>query len=284
MIEDKIIQHLGKTPEATAKQITTAIKADRTCVNDALNALRTLAFVECEKRQGSGNDLIYWLAKPAEPPPAPVKAKPKKAAEKPADFAKAPELQYLAPEDYQLPPADPELLASANRMLQDRLDNIAQALRRVGIPALEKADGSEALNGYIEVLAVAWRDANKRAMSAESQRDAWRDSIGNISGEDTPSNAAQHIADLNRELIRLRAENTALKTLNKEMPGFGAAHEQIKTTGTRQPRRPFSVTGLAGYHAGKGQVTLFLDRRLNARSITLPAEKLAQMTGMAGQI
>lgn len=32
------------------------------------------------------------------------------------------------------------------------------------------------------------------------------------------------------ELIRLRAENIALKTLNDALPGFGAAHEALKTT------------------------------------------------------
>lgn len=49
-----------------------------------------------------------------------------------------------------------------------------------------------------------------------------------------------------------------------------------------QPRRPFSVTGLIGYHAGNDKVTLFLDRRLSARSVTLPADKLAQLAEMAG--
>jgi hypothetical protein len=35
---------------------------------------------------------------------------------------KAGELSFLAPEDYEMPPADPALLASANRMLCDRLE------------------------------------------------------------------------------------------------------------------------------------------------------------------
>lgn len=47
------------------------------------------------------------------------------------------------------------------------------------------------------------------------------------------------------------------------------------------PRRPFSITGLAGYHTAPGKVTLFLDRRLSASSITLDAEKLAALTSMA---
>ena len=47
------------------------------------------------------------------------------------------------------------------------------------------------------------------------------------------------------------------------------------------PRRPFTVTGLTGYHATNGRVTLFVDRRLSARSITLPADKLNQLAEMA---
>lgn len=189
--------------------------------------------------------------------------KGREAIATPADFAKTPELQYLAPEDYKLPDADPALLASANRMLQGRLDDAAKALRRVGIPALEKADGCEALNGYIEVFAASWRDANKRAMSAE-----WK------------------LEELRSESTRLRAENTALKTLNEAMPGFGAAHEATKNQSnssqkSHQPRRPFSVTGLTGYHAGGGKVTLFLNRKLSARSITLPAGKLAHLVELA---
>lgn len=49
-----------------------------------------------------------------------------------------------------------------------------------------------------------------------------------------------------------------------------------------QPRKPFSITGLVGYHAGSDKVTLFLDRRLSARSVTFPAAKLAQLADMAG--
>lgn len=48
-----------------------------------------------------------------------------------------------------------------------------------------------------------------------------------------------------------------------------------------KPRRPFSVTGLIGYHAGNEKVTLFLDRRLSARSITLPTEKLSQLVDIS---
>lgn len=61
--------------------------------------------------------------------------------------------------------------------------------------------------------------------TAQSQRNAWRDAIGDISGEDTPENARQYIETLKSKLATRRAENTALKTLNDTMPGFGAAYE-----------------------------------------------------------
>lgn len=90
------------------------------------------------------------------------------------------------------------------------------------------------------------------------------------------------LAEETNEVVRLRAENLALKTLNESMPGFGAAYEAQKAKKQTQPRRPFSVTGLVGFHTGSQKVTLFLDRRLNARSVTLPADKLAQLAEMAG--
>lgn len=40
------------------------------------------------------------------------------------DFDRDPELQYLASEDYEMPPPDPALLASANRMLSERVQTL----------------------------------------------------------------------------------------------------------------------------------------------------------------
>lgn len=70
-----------------------------------------------------------------------------------------------------------------------------------------------------------------------------------------------------------------INTLNHKLQAQKADVKAEKKP--QQPRRPFSVTGLNGYHAGGEKVTLFLDRRLNARSITLEAEKLNQLADMA---
>lgn len=65
-MQEKITAFLSKTPEASAKNIAAGIgESDaQSSVNSALNAMRTNGVVECEKRKGKGNELVYWLAKP----------------------------------------------------------------------------------------------------------------------------------------------------------------------------------------------------------------------------
>lgn len=46
-------------------------------------------------------------------------------------------------------------------------------------------------------------------------------------------------------------------------------------------RKPFSVTETTGYKTGKGKITLFLDRQIHARSITLSAERIKALAEMA---
>jgi len=81
----------------------------------------------------------------------------------------APELQYLAPEDYEMPPADPVLLSSANRMLSDRLEGVAHALRGCGLPALAEISGAEDLQMATAALSGAYQMvlADKGALDAE---------------------------------------------------------------------------------------------------------------------
>lgn len=65
-MQEKITDFLSKTQEASAKKIAAGIgESDaQPSVNSALNAMRTNGVVECEKRKGKGNELVYWLAKP----------------------------------------------------------------------------------------------------------------------------------------------------------------------------------------------------------------------------
>lgn len=81
-----------------------------------------------------------------------------------------------------LPPADPALLASANRMLSERLAGVAHALRGSGLPYLAEIDDGEDLQQHVAALTGAyqmalaerdsWRaDAEKFSMSANMLRD-----------------------------------------------------------------------------------------------------------------
>lgn len=81
-----------------------------------------------------------------------------KNAAAPIDWT-APEMQYLEAEDYKLPPADPVLLASANRMLSDRLERVAHVLRGCGLPALAEISGAEDLQMATAALAGAYQMA-----------------------------------------------------------------------------------------------------------------------------
>ena len=82
------------------------------------------------------------------------------------------EPSFLAPEDYEMPPADPELLAMANRMLGDRLDGVAHALRGCGLPLLADASGAEDLQPKVAALAGAYQMALADLRSLEAYIEA----------------------------------------------------------------------------------------------------------------
>lgn len=88
--------------------------------------------------------------------------------------------------------------------------------------ALPKSDGEQLLRAALTKAEEENRRLHASLKSIEANRDAWRNTIGNISGEDSPANAEAYFKSL-------RAENIALKTLNESMPGFGALHEALKT-------------------------------------------------------
>lgn len=66
LIKQNILQHLATVTESTAKKIAAAIGMNDypSDVVKALGEMRTDAEIECEKRKGKGNELVYWLAKP----------------------------------------------------------------------------------------------------------------------------------------------------------------------------------------------------------------------------
>lgn len=94
-----------------------------------------------------------------------------KNAAAPIDWT-APEMQYLEAEDYKLPPADPVLLASANRMLSDRLERVAHVLRGCGLPALAEISGAEDLQMATAALAGAYQMALAESIALKAMNGA----------------------------------------------------------------------------------------------------------------
>jgi len=64
--------------------------------------------------------------------------------------------EFFEPDDEEMPPADPVLLASANRMLAERLAAVAHALRGSGLPELRDIDDGEELQQHVAALAGAY--------------------------------------------------------------------------------------------------------------------------------
>lgn len=288
-----ITAHLRKAEEATAKQIAAAIgyQESQSSVNNAMNALRTEGAVECEKRKGKGNELIYWLASAAQE------------------------------DEDAMPEADPKLLALANRELSARVrlllesigsdddsgDGIlsAAAMAKIHRDTATKLESTEAeikkanhdlknaqlggrllkeladrMEGIVERIGVQLTNIegddieHKVAqvchdlIHATSQRDAWRD-MAEMFDKETPVELGAFISELQNRITALESKSA--------IPDAPNVQQKRQAT----PRRPFTVTGLTGYHAQNGRVTLFVDRRLSARSITFPADRLNQLAEMA---
>lgn len=80
-----------------------------------------------------------------------------------ADFSNAPDPQYLEPEDYALPAADPALLASANRMLSERLEKVADVLRGSGLELFADADSDDGLAENVRALLELFKRSQSQA-------------------------------------------------------------------------------------------------------------------------
>lgn len=221
-LRDQILAHLAKVEDASAAEICRAIRQQDTPsrVTKELNALRTDGLVEREGRKGK--EYRYWAAAalpvvttaPEGKRNANVRvdtaaqvksARVDVAGEAKPDFARDPELQYLAPEDYEMPPADPALLASANRMLSERLDGVAHVLRGCGLPALRDISGGEDLQPAAAALSGAYQ-------MAVAQREAWVD-VAACYGCDTPSELGGKIVEMGGDLANARALAAKLQTL-----------------------------------------------------------------------
>ncbi|HQL10200.1 MAG TPA: hypothetical protein PLE35_11415, partial [Lentisphaeria bacterium] len=123
----------------------------------------------------------------------------------PANFATSPEMQHLAPEDYELPPADPELLASANRMLSDRLERVAHVLRGCGLPALTEISDQEDLQMAAAALSGAYQMALADAAAVPDLRNTVTELDATVTLQrETLVVAASDVSRLSNELATER--------------------------------------------------------------------------------
>lgn len=213
--------------EEVARAILGGDKPTKACIKDAAKQLKKLAdlgMIEMEPRAG-GVPFYRLIAAPA-------------VGDSEGGETDAPAVTFLAPEDYEMPPADPALLASANRMLGNRLEAIAEAIRASTIPSLEGITGAEDLAPHVKTLCDALAAAestttarghtiNQLRLEVADLRERL-DAVTQQSIADTVAmtekntRLAADLEDMTRERDLLKAENLALKTSEGATPGFSA--------------------------------------------------------------
>ena len=138
-----------------------------------------------------------------------------------------PEMQYLAPEDYELPDPDPALLASANRMLSERLAGVAHVLRGSGLPGLAEIDDGEDLQPHVAALAGAYQmacaDLNRALLEVVTIRNNY-------------SVQVQEGEDLRQQLEALQRESMKGATLLSGQDRYTPAG-YVMIASKRKPRR-----------------------------------------------
>ena len=148
---------------------------------------------------------------------------------------------------------------AGGRMMKEHADRMDEIIGRLGVQ-LTNIEGKDIEHKVAQVC--------HDLIHATNQRDAWRE-MAAMFGKETPVEIGAFISELQNRITALEA--------NAAIPAAPKVQQKRQAT----PRRPFTVTGLTGYHAQNGRVTLFVDRRLSARSITLPADRLNQLAEMA---
>lgn len=124
----------------------------------------------------------------------------------------------------EMPPADPVLLASANRMLSDRLEGVAHALRGCGLPALAEISGAEDLQMATAALSGAYQMALVKAAELSVKNQAANFDLSNIGQHlgcdlslDVPSEIIRAIDTLRAQIADLTASVTNTAELHKQI-------------------------------------------------------------------
>lgn len=189
----------------SADDVAKALAIKKAEASKQLRELNGLGLLESEPRKGG--TMFFRLAVVA---PAKVCDLVQTGGESqtesgtPIDW-QAPEMQYLAPEDYVMPPADPALLASANRILSDRLEGVAHVLRGCGLPALTEISDQEDLQMAAAALSGAYQMALADAAAVPDLRNTVTELDATVTLQrETLVVAASDVSRLSNELATER--------------------------------------------------------------------------------
>lgn len=140
-----------------------------------------------------------------------------------------------AGDDEPLPPADPVLLASANRMLGDRLAGVAHVLRGCGLPALANIDDGEDLQPYVATLSDAYQSAVARVSAHEEAARQWEQMMMDAVGEDGLGSVVTAIERMKAQIAGLQRE------LGQERTSRAALEEQVQALHAQLDSRQSSI-------------------------------------------
>lgn len=168
---------MAATDALSADQVAATLKITKKAATVQLKELQGLGLLENEPRRGGTMYFRLAVVVKAEVCESVQTGSGSQAEDSPiSDEVRAQiqslntRAQWLAPEDYELPPADPVLLASANRMLSNRLEGVAHALRGCGLPALAEISGAEDLQMATAALSGAYRVAEANIQALEDYK------------------------------------------------------------------------------------------------------------------
>lgn len=151
-----------------------------------------------------------------------------------------PEMQYLAPEDYELPAPDPALLASANRMLSERLAGVAHALRGSGLACLRNIDDGGDLQPHVAALACAYQMAmaapamlRRELAKADAEMDEAAAALAQVIGDGscidtTDMSLGELVAEACNQLTRVPAELANATRTSPSLPTYAAGKHEVR--------------------------------------------------------
>lgn len=214
-LRDQITTYLARHTEATAKTIaahTTERDFPSRALNE-LNRMRTDALVECEKREGKGNEYYYWLV--ARPAPIATQTGEKPQPEvgentgSDGSAVSVPDASTEAVAVHEPAPAPAAATAAPvaeddSSALADQLAMYKEICVRYGVN-----DCPAGLAGHLSRQQESHDKLLERADVTEQQRDAWK-TVAERFECYTPDGLAEHVAELHTEAAGLHEDRAEL--------------------------------------------------------------------------